>query len=312
MNKKIIGIDIGGTKCAVITGNSKGEILDKESFPTTTVDETLNKLYALAEKAIDKAENPIFGISCGSPLDSKTGRILSPPNLPGWDNIHITKELTTRFGGEAYLMNDANACAIAEWMFGASKGYENVIFLTHATGNGAGLILNGRLYEGTSGDAGEIGHIRLTDDGPWGYGKNGSFEGWSSGGGIAKLAQQYAKELDGKVAFNPGKIEDISAKDVGDAAENGDKLAINIYNESSYYLGRGLAILIDLFNPEIIVLGTIYSKSQNIIDTKMYEALKKECLPHTLNKCKIVPIKLGKNIGDYGAISVALYNTNII
>jgi glucokinase len=304
----LIGVDIGGTKCAIIRADEDGKITFHKKFDTTTVDETLATLFFIIKEAIyDLKDEPVFGVSCGSPLDNKKGIILSPPNLPGWDEIHITEMLEEKFGGKAYLMNDANACALAEWYFGAAKGYTNVVFLTHGTGNGAGLILDGRLYEGTSGDAGEIGHVRLTDKGPWGYGKNGSFEGWTSGGGIARLAKQYAEKYNGNVAFNPGKVEEISTKDVAIAAKNGDKLSLQIFDETSYYLGKGLAILVDLFNPEIIVLGSIYSRCQELIDDKMYQALVEECLPHTLNKCKIAPAQLGEDIGNFGAISIALY-----
>jgi glucokinase len=307
--KNIIGIDIGGTKCAVLLADENGIFYFHEKFDTTNVDETLSNLFKLIEKVVPMCETePVFGISCGSPLDHKKGIILSPPNLPGWDEIHITEMIEERFGGRAYLMNDANACALAEWFFGAAKGYSNVVFLTHGTGNGAGLILDERLYQGTSGDAGEIGHVRLTNDGPWGYGKNGSFEGWTSGGGIARLAQKYAEERNGRVAFNPGNIDDISTKLVAEAAKAGDELALKIFNETSYYLGKGLAILVDLFNPDIIVLGSIYSRCKELIDKEMYKALKEECLPHTLKRCIIVPAQLGEDIGNFGAVSIALYN----
>ena len=307
----IIGIDIGGTKCAVFCSDEKGDISHHKKFPTTDVDSTIDMIFKAVEKVINYCDGePIFGVSCGSPLDSTNGVILSPPNLPGWDNIKITEMLEKRFGGKAFLMNDANACALAEWYFGAAKGYKNIIFLTHGTGNGAGLILDGRLYEGTSGDAGEIGHVRLTADGPWGYGKNGSFEGWTSGGGIARLARKYAEERNGNVAFNPGNIEDISTKLVAEAAYEGDGLALEIFKETSNYLGRGLAILVDLFNPEIIVLGSIYSRSKSLIEPHMMEALQKECLPHALKRCKFAAAELGENIGNLGAVSIALYNSN--
>jgi glucokinase len=304
--RHIIGIDIGGTKCAVIKSNLSGEILDKISFSTTNVKETLSKIYKSIEKFLQGYS--IFGISCGGRLNSKSGTILSPPNLPGWDKIEIVKNLMNRFGGMAYLMNDANACVLAEWYFGAARGYDNVIFLTHGTGMGAGFILNGKLYEGASGDAGEIGHIRIAEDGPIGYGKTGSFEGFTSGGGIAKLAQKYARKRNGNVVFNPGLIKNITAKDVAIAAKDGDPLAIEIFNESAYYLGMGLSMLIDIFNPEIIVLGSIYYHSKELIEKKMWEVLRNETLPHVLDKCKIVPIELGEDIGNYGAIAVAMDN----
>ena len=130
-----------------------------------------------------------IGISCGGPLDSKKGIIFSPPNLPGWDNVPITRILSDEFGVETALQNDANACALAEWLMGAERGHSNMIFLTFGTGMGAGLILNGRLYSGTNDLGGEVGHIRLAKTGPVGFGKAGSFEGFCSGGGIAQLAK---------------------------------------------------------------------------------------------------------------------------
>lgn len=134
------------------------------------------------------------GISCGGPLDSKTGVILSPPNLPGWDHIEITRHFTETLGVPARLINDANASALAEWKYGAGVGTQNMIFLTFGTGLGAGLVLNGALFEGTNGMAGEIGHMRLAAFGPSGYGKCGSFEGFCSGAGIAELARGFARE----------------------------------------------------------------------------------------------------------------------
>ena len=118
-----------------------------------------------------------IGISCGGPLDSKKGMIYSPPNLPGWDKCLLQRYLQMKFGVETALQNDANACALAEWLMGAGRGTSNMVFLTFGTGMGGGLILNGRLYSGTNDLGGEVGHIRLAKDGPVGFGKAGSFEG---------------------------------------------------------------------------------------------------------------------------------------
>ena len=194
----MIGFDIGGTKCAVIIGEERnGEIviLDKRKIETdhgVSAYEMIDRMCALAESMTDDFSR--IGISCGGPLDSKKGVILSPPNLPGWDNIEIVSYLEKRYGGKAAIQNDANACAIAEWRYGAGKGSQNMIFLTFGTGLGAGLILDGKLYAGTNDMAGEVGHIRLSDYGPVGYGKKGSFEGFCSGGGIAQLGRIMATE----------------------------------------------------------------------------------------------------------------------
>ena len=302
---KIIGIDIGGTKCAIISADDKGNLHKINRFPTTDVNETLNRIMdGVAELKPEK--NSLFGISCGGPLDSRTGVIQSPPNLPGWDDIPIVKMFTDRFGGSAYLMNDANAGALAEWQFGAARGYNNVLFLTHGTGMGSGIILNGQLYEGTTGDAGEIGHIRLDKDGPVGYGKAGSFEGFCSGGGIARLAESR-----GYNSSKLGEKGEITTKNIAIAAENGDKEALEILSLSGRYLGQGLSILIDILNPEIIVLGSIYLRSGKFLQESMMETLRKETLSRSLEACKIVPIGLGEDIGNYAAIAVAVYRGKI-
>lgn len=152
MSDLLIGIDIGGTKCAVVLGNNVPEILDRVEIPTdseTGPEQTINKIENIIQNMLDRPDGnrvKYIGISCGGPLDSKRGIILSPPNLPGWDNISIVSRLKKKFGIPVALQNDANACALAEWKWGAGKGCRNMIFLTFGTGLGAGLILDGRLY----------------------------------------------------------------------------------------------------------------------------------------------------------------------
>ncbi len=308
----ILGFDIGGTKCAVITAEWDGEnikILKKDRCPT---DHTLgaytmiDKLIVMADGILDGNPDAI-GISCGGPLDSDTGIIMSPPNLPGWDNIEIVKVIEKRYGVSARLCNDANACAVAEWKFGAGKGTKNMAFLTFGTGLGAGLILDGKLYEGTNGNAGELGHIRLADDGPVGYGKKGSFEGFCSGGGIAQLgvlkAETAVKSGEYPLYLNGG---DVTAKSIADAAENGDKTALEVYRTSGEYLGRGLSVLIDILNPEAIVIGSIFARSGKFLIDSMQKAIEKEALSVADKACRIVPAALGESIGDYAAIAAAL------
>lgn len=229
-----------------------------------------------------------IGVSCGGPLNSKTGVILGPPNLPGWDEVPITDMLTETFGIPAYLKNDADACAVAEWKFGAGKGTENMIFLTFGTGIGAGLILNGRLYEGSTGMAGETGHLRLFETGHIGHGKAGSFEGYVSGGGIAQYGKGTAKEL-------------------GKRAAEGDPEALALWNEIGENLGKLLAILIDLFNPEAIVIGSIYARAGEYMKAGMEAVIEKEALPGNVKACRILPAGLGEKIGDIAALSVAMH-----
>ena len=316
----LLGFDIGGTKCAVVIGKVVDDeivIEDKRVVATNKpVYEMIDLLFTTAEDLLLKhhlttGDLKGIGISCGGPLSSKKGLILSPPNLIGWDKIPIVKMAEERFKVKTLLQNDANACAVAEWKYGAGKGIDNLIFLTFGTGMGAGLILNGRLYSGPSDLAGEVGHIRLSDMGPVGFGKAGSFEGYCSGGGIAQLGQIKAREklqVGETVSFckTINDLPNISAKTIAEAALQGDELAIEVYEICAKYLGRGLAMLIDILNPEMIVLGSIYGRARQLLEPVMMEVIKKEAYAESVEACRIVPAGLGENIGDIAALSLAL------
>ena len=176
----MIGFDIGGTKCAVCIGEPQENrfiISDKRSFATKDARdpyEMIEWLCSAAEEMTDDLSR--VGISCGGPLDTARGLILSPPNLPGWDEIPIVELVEKRLGCRAALRNDADACALAEWRYGAGRGSDSMVFLTFGTGFGAGVILNRALWQGATGRAGEIGHVRLAKRGPVGYYKAGSVE----------------------------------------------------------------------------------------------------------------------------------------
>jgi glucokinase len=234
---------------------------------------------------------------------------MSPPNLPGWDNIPIVRILSEEFEVPASVHNDANACALAEWLFGAGKGTRNMVFMTFGTGLGAGLILDGKLYTGTNDNAGELGHIRLEGFGPVGYGKAGSFEGFCSGSGIEQLARSMVKErlqMGHSVPWCPdGNLDGITAKAVADAMREGDPLAKRVYEVSARQLGKGLSIVIDILNPEVIVIGSIYARNEDIFKPLMEEVLAQEALPLANKVCKVVPAALGESIGDYAALSIA-------
>jgi len=317
-NDIYLGLDIGGTKCAVVVGDASFEIKRKVAFETRTergymaiLSEFKQHIRSLLAEFSDCKLKRI-GISCGGPLDSKTGTIYSPPNLPGWDNVPITKIFSDEFGVEVAVQNDANACALAEWLMGAGIGSSNMIFLTFGTGMGAGLILNGRLYSGTNDLGGEVGHVRLAKTGPIGFGKAGSFEGYCSGGGIAQLAKSIVSaRLDNNqvVDFCPsiGMVGEIDTKMVAIAAQDGDPVALEIIRISAEYLGRGLAILIDILNPECIVIGSIYSRNEMLFKPIIDKVLQMEAIPSAIEVCQIKPAELGDAIGDYAALCVAIY-----
>ena len=317
MKTKLLGIDIGGTKCAVVYGiDHVGgiEVVEKVRFDTMDVDTTLDRILLETKKmcsshSLDASNTRGIGISCGGPLNSRRGVILSPPNLPGWDNIPIVKALQDATGIPASVQNDANACALAEWKYGAGRGTSNMVFLTFGTGLGAGLVLDGRLYSGTNDYAGELGHIRLSDFGPVGYGKAGSVEGFASGGGIAQLAASAVKEklMMGETVYwcPDGDVTGINARTVAEAAKAGDELARGVFRTSAEYLGRALAIVVDLLNPERIVIGSIYERAEELFTPYMQEVLDREALPGARRVCRVVPAALGDAIGDLAALSIA-------
>lgn len=316
----LLGFDIGGTKCSVTLGIDKEsetiDIIEKKVLPTDrSVYEMIELLFDTAEellagKSVSNENISGIGISCGGPLSSKLGIILSPPNLPGWDKIPIVDMAEKRFGKAVLLQNDANACAIAEWKYGAGKGYNNVIFLTFGTGMGAGLILDGKLYSGTNDLAGEVGHLRLAEIGPVGFGKAGSFEGFCSGGGIAQLAQMKVRQklqMGEKVSFcdSLDDLPFLTAKIVAEAAYEGDEVALDIYKMCAKYLGRGLSLLVDILNPEVIILGSIYGRAKSLIEPYMREMMEKEAIGDSYKNCKIVPAALSESIGDMAALTLA-------
>lgn len=315
----IAGIDIGGTKCAISFGkysDNKIEILDKVWEPTMSknFEGAVERFITIIKSKLKLNHNwelVSIGISCGGPLNSKKGLILAPPNLPYWDEADIYTPLKEAFSVPVVMQNDADACALAEWKLGAGQGASNMVFLTFGTGMGAGLILNDHLYTGSNNMAGEVGHIRLQEEGPLGYGKRGSFEGFCSGGGIADLGMQEAKKaiMEGRTPSfckELSEVSNITAKSIAEALEQKDPTAQLIYEKVGKFLGRGISVLIDILNPEIIVLGSIFYRQREVLEPIMWEVIKEEALSYSYGCCKIVPTALGELLGDYAALSVGM------
>ncbi len=294
-----IGLDIGGTKCAVSTGRSVDggiEILSREEFPTKGLSwrEVLEEFALRIERIIAAGGEKLgaIGISCGGPLDSRRGLILSPPNLPGWDEVPVTGFFKDRFNVPVAVQNDANACALAEYLYGSGRGVRNLVFMTFGTGLGAGIIVDGRLYAGANDNAGEIGHIRLAPSGPLGYNKEGSAEGFCSGAGIARLAK-IRKGLD------------LTTREIFERVRAGDADCLEVFRESAEKLATILAFTIDILNPEVIALGGVFMRNADLFMEVVEPILGREALPLALKACRIVPAELGENIGDYAALAVA-------
>lgn len=295
--RKYIGIDIGGTKTAISLGDNEGNLLGKRKFPTipgvdTMIGRILEEVEILVSQSSNVSNIKAIGISCGGPLDTRGGVIQSPPNLPGWDNIPIVDIVSRHFSIPTYLENDANACALAEWYWGNGKGFDSVIFLTFGTGLGAGMILNGSLYRGNDGLAGEVGHWRMADTGPYCYYKHGSWESFVSGAGISGL---YEMKTGNK----------LNAHEICKLAKKNDDCAMSVIEQSARMLGAGLALLIDLLNPQRIIIGSIYTRDEELFRPIMNQVLAREALSVPYASCEVVPSLLGEQLGDMAALGIA-------
>jgi len=307
LEKIILGLDIGGTKTAVVLGSQRGEILFRKQFstlPERGFAVVFDELVANSEEALRSTRDNVVAISVsiGGPLDALSGIIKSPPNLPGWTNVPLKKLLVEKFSLPVYIEHDGSAGALAEFYFGAGKNLRNIVFITMGTGFGAGLILNGQLYRGASDTAGEIGHIRIAEDGPPCYGKAGSLEGFASGSGIAKLAQRMFPAI-----WN----DSSTVIEVDNAYKAGSKEAHAVFERAGFYLGRGLAILADALNPERIILGGIGMRLGEALLAPAKRVFYEEALPQAAAVCEIVPAQLGEAIGDIASLCAAFDQGNL-
>ena len=309
----LVGVDIGGTKTAVVLSARAPQVLWRREFPTRPEDgpeHALATIVSLIHEALQEhaATAEAIGVSCGGPLDRYAGVILQPPNLTTWEAVPIKALLQAEFGVPCYVENDANGGAVAEHRFGAGQGCQHMAFLTMGTGLGAGLILNGSIYHGANAMAGEIGHVRLTEAGPKGYGKAGSVEGWGSGGGMALhgAATLRAALAAGERTLLADKLHTLTARDVGIALAAHDTVAERIITETGRRLGDALAILVDVLNPERIVIGGLALRLGEHLLGPARERMLAEALPASANVCSVVPAALGESIGDVAAICIAM------
>jgi glucokinase len=321
----LLGIDIGGTKCAVVLGEYDGDtarIVGRVATPTRTGRDPLEALAELeglcrnllGAAGLEPRQVAQLGVCCGGPLDDIGGTVLGPPNLPGWDHVPVVDFFEQRLGIPTRLANDANAGAVAEWRWGAGRGMRTMVFLTFGTGLGAGLIVDGRVHRGARGLAGEVGHIRMALDGPFAYGKNGSWEGYSSGAGIRRMAVERVRDAwaNGRlVAFCPDEtaLEALDVPAIAAAARLGDQLAKDIFLTSGMHLGRGIAILADVIDPELVVVGGIYGRCLDLLEGPTIAAFSAEALVTAPEPNRIVPAQLGEAIGDFSALAVASTDT---
>lgn len=310
-----LGHDIGGTKIAVTVADRNGKILRKIRRPTEAhrgpraVVASLASMSreAMARAAVSPAELAGVGVSCGGPLDTETGVVYAPPNLPGWDEVPLKAWLESALSLPVFVENDANASALAEWSFGAGRGCRHMVYMTMSTGIGGGIILDGRLYRGPGDTAGEVGHMTIVENGPvCGCGKRGCLEALCSGPSIARRAREKAQASTGSrmVDLAGGDPASITAETVMDAARQDDPAAREIVDETARYMAVGLGNIVNILNPEIIVIGTILVKAQDLLLEPIRAYLRRETWPRVYDKVRVVPAGLGDEVGDLAAIAV--------
>lgn len=304
----ILGIDVGGTKTAVVLGDHAGTIIQRRQMPSPLHLEPEAMIDLIAREARELLQDAgegyvaAVGVSIGGPLDSEAGVILGPPHLPGWDEVPLRALLEARLELPVFVEHDARTGALAEWRFGAGRlpdggRVDDLIFLTLGTGLGAGIITGGRLLHGRSSRTAEAGHWRIAPDGPHMFGKHGSWESYCSGAGIAALARwRY-----------PVDFGDTSLPRLAALAREGDHKARAIFDESAAMLGQGIALLADLFVPEVVALGALGVRLGDLLLPGATATLQAEALPGVARRCRIVPVALGERIGDVAALCAALY-----
>ena len=323
MKTYVIGIDIGGTKLATVVADSTGHILSKVRKPTLAEkgpEYALQLLFDMVHETVELAglavgEIAAIGVSCGGPLDTKTGVVYSPPNLPGWDALPLKAKLESEFQIPVTIENDANASALAEFRFGGGRGYNALLYMTMSTGIGGGIVIDGQIYHGANDSAGEVGHQILLPDGPrCGCGKRGCLEALCSGPAIARRAQAaIRKQLGDKnnsatalLNLANNRIENVKSEHVLTAARTGDTLALQLVEETAYYMGWGIANLVNILNPDIVLLGTIAIAAGDLLLNPIRKTVSEFAMTRPAEAVKIAPAQLGDTLGDLAAIALVV------
>ncbi len=313
--RKVLAFDLGGTKFAFGVVAEDGTVLGSgrvETLAQNGPDQAVKRVAAAAHELLLKLNlkpSDLLGIGIASPgpLDIARGCVDGSPNLPGWTGYSIEGELSKAFGLPARIDNDANAAALGEYLFGAGKGRKNLVYVTISTGIGGGAIVDGRLMRGANGNAAELGHITLDIKGPaCPCGGNGCFEMYASGTAIARRTREaLASGVKSSILSLAGNLENVTTHHVLQALAQNDPLAVKIWDESMEYLGRGLAVIIDVFNPEIIVVGGGVTAAGDVLFKPMREKALRYAFPRLAAVCSIVPAGLGGDVGVVGAAACA-------
>ena len=308
----VLAIDLGGTKIRIAIISSKGQVMAKEQY-LTLADEGLEAVtrrifsgidHLLSSRNIGLSQLHSISIAAAGVIDFEKGLITSSVHLPGWHDVPLRDIVNRKYRVNTILINDADAAALGEHEFGAGKGVNNLILLTVGTGIGGGIIINGRLYSGPSGSAGEIGHMTIDVNGPrCSCGNIGCLEMLASGSAIAREAIRRVNQGGRSVLAGmvEGKIENITAEKVEVAARGGDSLALEVISKAATYLGVGMVNLVNIFNPEMIVVGGGVAKMGELLLEPAKQVVKERAFKLSAQAVRIVPARLGEDAGVLGA-----------
>jgi len=307
-NKYLGAVDLGGSKILSVVAKGDGRRLGEDRRPTEAeagLEVVLERIVgslegALAEAGLRQGDLAAVGICSPGPCDIDAGVLSSAPNLPGWRDVPICRYLEERLGVPARLENDANAAALGEHVYGAGRGCRHLIYMTVSTGIGGGLIIDGRLYRGATGVAGELGHMTIDPDGPLcGCGNRGCLEALASGTAIAargeELVAQGGSALLARLAQEQGEL---TAETVSHAADQGDIACQGIIRRAGYYLGVGLASYVNIFNPEVIIIGGGLTKAGEVLLAPARAEMAARAMSEALKAVQLKPAELG----DYAVV----------
>jgi len=312
----VVAVDFGGTHIRAAYFPSEEPETGSQTKLKTLAKEGPDAVIGRIENAIrsvlpSKQEGLRIGIAAPGPLDPFSGKVLSTPNLPGWEGVNLANRISESLGCPVWINNDANLAAVGEWKHGAGRGVNDVLYLTISTGIGGGVITQGKLLLGSSGLAGELGHMKVTPEGPLcGCGQYGHLEAIASGPSITRIARERLKAgEDSNLLGFVNTLEDLNPEILGQAAQEGDPLALSVIQDAGKAIGSHLASLVHAFNPARIVLGGGVSQLGSLLFIPIQQTLEDEILhPAYLRNLKILPAELGDDAGLIGAMVYARQN----
>jgi glucokinase len=312
-----LGVDLGGTKILTAVTNSQGKMLSRDHSITPARkghEAVIQSILESANRALEQANvaiSELTALGVGAPglVNPETGILFTSPNLPGWRNIPLRDIMQERLGKKTFLINDANAAALGEFYFGAARGARNFIYITLSTGIGGGIVIDGKIYAGAIGAAGEVGHMTIDDKGPvCNCGNRGCWETLASGTALAREARHRIKEgaRTSILEYTEGDVGKVTAEVIHNAAEQGDSLAKELIARTGYYVGVGLANLINIFNPELIVIGGGLSNIGDMLLKPAFKVAGERAYKEAFQAVRFASAELGRNSGVLGAAAFAL------